>query len=311
MLSPLHEGLVTLFREHPALAPELLVEALRAELPEYTEVRFVSGDLTEMRPVERRADAVIHLEREGSVFGIVVEVQLRKDEDKGYVWPVYVATLRDRIRCPVCLLVVTPDEKVASWARQPILLGGNSRLVPWVLHPANIPEVSVLEEAERYPELAVLSAIAHGHDSDVHKSVEIALAAQCATAGLDRDRSNLYFDLVLGSLSEAARQELEAMSAGRYEYISDFARAYFGQGRAEGRSEGRAEGRSEGRAEGRAEGEVRGRAEIALRQLSFRFGVLSDATQSRLQRASIAELDALAERILSAGTLSEALGELE
>jgi hypothetical protein len=103
---------------------------------------------------------------------------------------------------------------------------------------------------------------------------------------------------VAGCLSEAARQELESMYTGKYEYISDFARRYFGQGRAEGR------------AEGKAEGEILGRAEVTLRQLSVRFGVLSEEAQSRIRSANLPELDALAERVLSAGTLSEALGEL-
>lgn len=290
MPSQFHEGLVTLFRNRPTFAPDLLVKELRAELPEYTEARIVSEDFTEVRPSEHRADAVIQLHRDAAVFGIVVEVQLRKDEDKGFAWPVYVACLRSRIRCPVCLLIVAPDHKVAEWARQPISLGGESRIVPWVLDPAKIPEILRPEQAREYPELAVLSAIAHGKDADVTKSAEIALVALDAMAALDTDSATLYSDLILGSLSEATRRALEAMEPQRREYISDFARRYYG--------------------EGEAAGKAAGRAEMALRLLSLRFGVLSDATQERVRRASSAELDALAERLLSAGTLNEALGEL-
>ncbi len=103
------------------------------------------------------------------------------------------------------------------------------------------------------------------------------------------------------------------MAPGKYHYTSDFARTYFGQGeaagKAAGRAEGKAEGRAEGRAEGKEEGRLEGRAETVLKLLTLRFGAVSDLTQSRIRRASIADLDALAERLLCAGTLAEALGE--
>ena len=95
------------------------MHALLADVPEYTEARIDSADLTEIQPTEYRADLVIQLRREDSVLGIVVEVQLGRDDDKGFVWPVYIATLRNRIRCPVCLLVIAPDAKVADWASRP------------------------------------------------------------------------------------------------------------------------------------------------------------------------------------------------
>ena len=300
MVSELHEGLVSLFRERPALAPELLVQALRAEVPEYSEARVDSADLTVIRPTEYRADVVVQLRSDESVFGIVVEVQLGRDENKGFVWPVYIATLRDRIRCPVCLLVVTPDAKVANWARQPIALGGDSRVVPLVLHPENIPEIVSSEQARDHPELAVLSAIVHGRDPDAQKSAEIALAAHSAAALLDTRRSEMYFDLVLCCLSEAALKVLQAMDATKYQYQSEFARRYFGQGREEGIVAGKAEGK--------AEGKMEGRAEMAIKLLSLRFGSLSEAARDRILHASASDLDALAERLLTANTLDQVLG---
>ena len=45
MPSQLHEALLLLFRNRPALAPELLRDALRVTLPHYTEVRLDSADL--------------------------------------------------------------------------------------------------------------------------------------------------------------------------------------------------------------------------------------------------------------------------
>ncbi|MGA2451074.1 MAG: hypothetical protein ABTD50_20635, partial [Polyangiaceae bacterium] len=50
-----------------------------------------------------------------------------------------------------------------------------------------------------------------------------------------RERASLYFDLVFASVQGTARLTLEAlMAAKNYEYQSDFAKRYFGQGRAEG-----------------------------------------------------------------------------
>jgi hypothetical protein len=59
---------------------------------------------------------VVLLYEDQPVLGIIVEVQLHCDDDKPYSWPVYAAGLRARIRCPVCLLVVTVHEAVAKWA---------------------------------------------------------------------------------------------------------------------------------------------------------------------------------------------------
>jgi hypothetical protein len=89
--------------------------------------------------------------------------------------------------------------------------------------------------------MAVLSALAHGEGE---QGAAIAAAVLPAVAGLGDDRARFYGDLVLNSLNEAARRALEAMMKG-YEYQSDFAKKYYGQGRDEGRDEGRVEGRAQ------------------------------------------------------------------
>jgi len=97
----------------------------------------------------------------------------------------------------------------------------------------------------------VLSALTHGR-GDVEQAVAIAQAALEASASLDDLRAPLYADLVFLGLGEAARALMEAMMIPeKYEYQSDFARKYYGQGKAEGRAEGEAMGRAEGEAKGR------------------------------------------------------------
>jgi hypothetical protein len=109
-----------------------------------------------------------------------------------------------------------------------------------------------------------------------------------ASLRLDAERSTLYCDLVLNALPEAARRALQTMNASKYEYQSEFARRYFGQGKAAGKAEGR--------------------VEIILKQLATRYGILSAAVEAHVRGAGSAELDSVAERVLTASTLDEALG---
>jgi len=276
-----------LFRNQLTLAAELIRDALGGELPPFCEARDVSADLSEIQPVEYRADMVIELWADGPVHGVIVEVQLSVDERKKFVWPAYVANLRARLECPASLLVVTPDERVARWAGQRIEMGGYNWFMPYVLGPACIPEVTDEALARENPELAVLSAMAHGLRADPARAMEIALAARKASAGLDAERSEMYVDLIINSLGEAARQALMNMDLRKYEFQSAWAREYL--------------------ARSRAEGEAHGRVVMLTRLLTARFGQIESAVSERIQRASIAELDAIGERVLTAGSLQEAV----
>jgi hypothetical protein len=75
-----------------------------------------------------------------------------------------------------------------------------------------------------------------------------------------------------------------------YEYQSDFARRYVAQGKAEGKAE-------------------RG-VEIILKQLASRFGPLPEAVHARVRSADSAQIDTMADRMLTARTLEEVLGSL-
>jgi flagellar biosynthesis/type III secretory pathway protein FliH len=97
------------------------------------------------------------------------------------------------------------------------------------------------------------------------------------------------------------------------ESMTTIAEMWEAQGEARGRAEGEARGRAEGEARGRAEGEARGRAEgkaDTLRKLlTLRFGELSEATELRLAHASESELDRWVERVLTANSLGDAIGD--
>ena len=291
MPSRRHEELLRLFQNRPALAAEVASEVLHERLPEFSEAHVESANLNDLRPAEYQADLVVVPELGRAVQGIIVEVQLSPDEDKKYTWPAYVCNLRNRIRSPVGLLVVAADDVVARWAHRTIDLGGFGVCQPWVLSPSIVPEITDESRAKQDPELAVLSAIAHGADSDIGKVVRIAQAAHAAVNDLDTDRSTLYSDMLMSALSAAAREGLQTVITHKYEYQTEFARRYYGQGLTEGRAKGRAEDR----------------ADLILRLLARRFGSLSDSIQAAVRQASIEELDVIGERLLTADTLSEAL----
>lgn len=247
--SLLHEGIVTLFRENPRLAVELL-RALGIEVPKHSHVELASETLRNLQPVALAADAVLVLSRRGRpVLAVILESQLRDDEDKAFTWPVYLAIVRREHRCPVMILVVTTDEAVARSASQPIEMGVGSIVRPVVVGPSRIPRVVDEAVAEEHVELAVLSALAHGRDDVELRIVAPALAA-LGRARLDDERRGAYTHMVVGVLGRAARAALEArMKSGRFEYVSDFARDYLAKGKAEGKIEGKAEGKIEGEAD--------------------------------------------------------------
>ncbi len=244
-----HEILVDLFRENGRLAAELLRTSAGIAV-DHARVALESIDLSRVAPTAYYADAVVLLRDRAKrpVTGVIVEVQLGTDEAKLLSWPVYVSTLRAKHRCAAVLLVIAPDPGVAAWARRPIELGHPGfRLTPVVIEFKDVPWVRDRAAASRLPELAMLSVMAH-------PELEIAEVAVEAISQLPEDRRQLYLDVILHAVPVAIRKTLETQMIKDYEYQSDFARKYYGQGRKEGRKEGRHEGRKEGRQKGRHEG---------------------------------------------------------
>jgi hypothetical protein len=129
------------------------------------------------------------------------------------------------------LLVVTIDAGIAEWALSVVTVTApNARFAPVVLGPAAIPWITDPEAAARSPELAVLSALAHGNEPG---GLHVAVAAIAAVARLDPPTATAYHDLIHHRLSEAARIALEALMAIKgYEYQSDFAKKHQAEGRA-------------------------------------------------------------------------------
>jgi len=194
------------------------------------------------------------------------------------------------------LLVVCPDPAVAAWCAAPVLVGEpNLVLTPLVLGPAQIPVVTDPVLARRSPELAVLSALAHGARPGQTGVFEALLAALDV---IDLDHASLYADVVLAALPTAARDCLEdLMTTTSHPYQSDFARRYYDRGAAEGEARGEAKGEAKGQAKGEA------RAVLAV--LDARGIEVSDRVRERVAGCTdVGQLDAWL-RVAATGSASE------
>ncbi len=219
-----HNALVDMFRERPDLAPHLLALLFHVDIPPHESVAVVESSLDQLIPVEFRADLVLEVRDAGgeTVLAIVVEVQRDEDPDKKFSWPVYASVVRARMRCPTVLLVVTPDERVATWAAKPIDVGlGFGTLQPIVLGPARVPEITDRADATAEPELAILSAVAHGNGPNGSAVIEAAIAGLGA---LDPEHEAVYYQVIWKGLREPMQRVLEARSMNVREEMEDDAR---------------------------------------------------------------------------------------
>jgi hypothetical protein len=324
MPSLTHDAILELFRRRPTLAGEILGKAFPSHLPPLLCVDVADSSVGSSVPIERTADLVLLFSSTADAAperAVVLEVQLDVDPDKRRSWWWYLAFVHTRHQCEALLVVVTLDARVAAWAAKPIELGHpGATLRPLVIGPADVPIVRDVNEAIDHPELAVLSAVVHGHTDAAD---DIARAAFAAVQPLDDPRAVLYTDLVIISLRASARAILEdLMAVGTYQFQSDFAKRYYGQGLAEGETRGRAEGETRGRAEGetrgRAEGETRGRAEGETRG---RAGALITILETRglqippelrariLACTDVATLDVWLARAVTAKTADDVVAE--
>ncbi|HEX7841547.1 MAG TPA: hypothetical protein VF469_28945 [Kofleriaceae bacterium] len=236
-----HEGFIELVRNRPDLVADLLTRNLHIEVPRFTRAQLLEPTLHEIAPIEHFADALVLLTaKDQPVLGVVVEAQLRRDDRKHYTWPQYAMNARARHRCPCIVAVVTTSPRVAHWASQPIDVGNGTVFRQHIIGPGSIPKLTDPERAAREPELAVLSAMAHGR-RNTPAARRIAVAAFAGLSRLpDDDQRLLYSLLVERSLGAALRKALE-MQADIRKYMSASQQRSYDKARTEGKAEGKAE----------------------------------------------------------------------
>ncbi|AYY12082.1 hypothetical protein EF847_04505 [Actinobacteria bacterium YIM 96077] len=243
-----HEGLHRIFQDDSMLFLRAFQKLLDIEFPEPRAISVINSDLTEMEPMERRADTILLVEADGGEHLLIIESQSTGDDDKRRSWPYYIAFLHDKYRAPVTLLVVCSRAVTAAWAREPIPIGLTARpslvAYPLVLGPDNVPVILEVDEAADDVVLAVFSALAHKGAAQAGRILE-ALAEALNT--IDPQSAAYLAEFTEIGLAGAAAFDMwrMLMTTMTYPYQSQL------------RSQGREEGREEGRAAGRAEGEAR------------------------------------------------------
>ncbi|HWN68632.1 MAG TPA: DUF4351 domain-containing protein, partial [Haliangium sp.] len=169
------------------------------------------------------------------------------------------------------------------WAAVPrsLEIGGPAVVAPVVVGPAQVPRIIELAQARELPELAVLSAAAHGRTPGAE---QIAHAAIVACAALDSRQRALYADFVVACLGTEARYALEVlMPLQQFPPQSDIGKHFY------------------------AEGQKDGLRSLLIKQLVRRFGPLPGSATSRIQAAGPDLLECWGERLLSASSLDDVL----
>ena len=285
MPSILHQTLCELFHARPHLAAELLEAARLLPTAANVEGELLPADLSQSSAPEYRADVVVKLSGDAEMT-VIIEAQLQPDPTKPFSWPVYVAVAQSQRRGKVALLVLTLDESTARWAARPVAVGITGTLRPVVIGPKSLPVVTELSQAIENPEIAVLSALAHGRRK---VGAQVGRVAAEAARSLDAERRRLYTDLILQHLNGAARRALETLMIKDWQPESEFLRAI--------------DARQEAAIEAR--GEARGVRRVLAMMLKLKFGPLPAEVTLRVENAKLDELNVWSDRILEAKTLAE------
>ncbi len=285
-----HEALVQLIRAAPQALVRLLPPSLGLAGPVAAIVQVTADELVDLHLAEYRSDVVVVLgDAKAPNAGLINEVQTSFDADKRWTWPVQAAGLWARLRCPVAIVVFAFDDAVAATYRQTIDLGwGLIKVTPIVIGRTNIPVITDIDEARICPELAVMSAMAHGNQPGAER---IALTALAASETLDNEARTFYPDFVYAALAPAARAALEALMRTPREHIfySDIARSWYDKGW--------------------DEGEAKGEAKILLRLVRHKGFTLTPEDQARIDSCTDPEqIETWIDRLLAANSLTDVFG---
>ncbi|GGV69376.1 hypothetical protein [Streptomyces griseoloalbus] len=289
MVTATHEASHRLFQEHPeALAP--VFEALGLPPPVKTDFHELSPDVTEIRPMERRADTVLMFEPDmGEHFVLAVEAQTKKDPDKANSWSYYVAYLRAKYDLPVLLVVVCRDRSTAAWATGPFecTVGPWTTQVtrPFVLGPQTVPEVTDETVVVQQPALAALSAIVHSESPRAAAILETVARGLVAFAP---PVTGYWFEVVEVGLMNTPHRENWRQQMNNVVTHFPGHKTYFEQKYLEGK----------------AEGEAKGEAKGILRVLEVRGLPLSDDVRQRITTCT--DLDRLNDWLDRSGTVQRA-----
>lgn len=308
-----HEAPLLLVQTRPAFSVTLL-QRLGVATPSFGHAEVAPSDLTQILPVELRADAVVKLkgpDGERPVLGVVVEVQRSRDARKKRSWPLYAVALAAQLDCPTCVLVIALAPDVAAWAAEPIEVGPGISVRPHVIGPQDVPVVIEPAQILADPELAVLSAILHGRHHPAAAAMARTIIETLSGKGDEPDEPYLlYCDVVWNHVTDAVRAALEDLMETLNLPLKSPIRRAIEAATQEGMAKGQAQGEAIGQAKGEAIGEAKGEAQSLLIVLQTRGLLVPEETRRRiLSCADVAVLAKWIERAVSAATVDEIFGE--
>ncbi|MFI6919405.1 hypothetical protein ACIBIZ_05570 [Nonomuraea spiralis] len=245
-------------------------------------------DLTEIKPIERRADTIMMFTSLEGRHVVISESQSKPDNSKTSSWAHYISHVHVKFGCPVTLLVICQDEATARWAAEPKTIGlpGRPTLVihAVVLGPHNVPVIIDLAEAVNDVVLTMFSALTHALSEEVPAILEVLADALDTTDTTSAGHIAEQTEVGLGN-TDARRIWRELMATKTYRYQSEYAQML------------------------RAEGEARGAAKTLLLMLDDRGVVVPGAVRERISSCTDAALlEIWFKRAIHATSLSDIFG---
>jgi hypothetical protein len=218
-----HDGPIDVIRNNPGMTADLVRRFTPLAIPEQSRVRVELGatDASNVVPDEFKADMVTVIRDAASgdpLLLVVIEPQGRKDQEKEFSWPAYLANLRAAHRCKsAVLIVICWDAAEADKCRGAISMGHPGFvLIPIVIGPRDGQELT-----EAGPWQTVLAGSMGAVDLATDAGRRIILDAIRDT------RSNVPVTRTLSAIilgvapDDAARDALEALMLAK-EYKNDF-----------------------------------------------------------------------------------------
>jgi hypothetical protein len=277
-----HDGPIDVIRSNPDMTANLvrLVTAISIPAQHKVRVELGSTDASNVVPDEFKADMVTIIRDRATgdpLLLVVIEPQGRKDDEKRFSWPAYLANLRAAHKCEsAVLIVICWDAAEADKCRAAIPMGHPGYvLIPIVIGPRDGQELTGTG-----PWLTVLAGSMGAIDLTADAGRRMVLDAIRDTRS-NTPTTRTLTAIILGvAPNDAARSALEALMETK-EYKNDFF--------------DRAE------AIGEARGEARGEAKAVVKILDARaVGLTTEQRDRVLSCEDINQLDSWFDRALTA-----------
>jgi hypothetical protein len=287
MVSPLHEAVLRLLREEPRLIRRLVAGRIDSDLERDSRIEVADATVSPAStPITRAVDLALLVRSQlgEAQMTLLFEVQLARDPEKAFSWPVYIAHYAAAHRAPCVLVVITLNRSVARWVRRIARAAGGITIRPIVIGPDEIPRIDDVELARGEPALALLSVFAH-FGRPTAEALPVARAFFAAIGSLDPPRGARYADMAIPAMMLKAPELGELIMSRRdhYEFQTPFMKAAYAQGK----------------------------TELFIDILQRRFGPLSDDLRGRVAQASPEQLELWVDRILVAESLAAVFRDAE